>query len=84
MENAKKPARCGLSLNQETELLQLDFLVIHVLASLGIKFLDQQLFRCGFFVFVSRVEVTGAGCRFQLDFFASAFACHDGSLMNYA
>ena len=60
----------------ETELLQLHFLVVHMLASFWIKFLDQHLLGHGFLVFAGRVEVTGAGRGFQLDFFASAFGCH--------
>jgi hypothetical protein len=61
----------------KTELLQFHFLVIHVLASFGIKFFDQQFLGSGLLVFAGGVEVTGSGCRFQLDFFASAFGCHD-------
>jgi hypothetical protein len=67
----------GIAGNQ-TELLQLDFLVFHMLACLGIKFHDQHFFRCGLLVLVGRVEVTGSSRRLQLDFFASAFS-HGGS-----
>ena len=61
----------------QPELLQFGFLVFNVLASFGIKFHDQHFLGHGFLVFVGRVKVTGASCRFQLDFFASAFGCHD-------
>ena len=44
-----------------TELLQLDFFVFHMLASLGIKFHDRHFFGHGFLVFAGGVEVTGAG-----------------------
>ena len=60
----------------QAELLQFDFLVLHVLACLGIKFHDEHFFGRGFLVFGGRVKVTGAGGRFQLDFFACAFS-HD-------
>lgn len=59
-------------------LFQLDFFVFHVLACLGIKLHDQHLVGRGFLVLGGRVEVTGAGGGFQLDFFACAF-CHDGA-----
>jgi hypothetical protein len=65
-------------LQVQAELLQLDFLVFHMFACLGIKLHDQHLVRCGLLVFGGRVEVTRAGSRFQLDFFACAF-CHDDS-----
>jgi len=61
---------------QAEKLLQLHFFVVHMLASLGIKFLDQHLLGHGFLVLAGGVEVTGASCRFKLDFFASAFGCH--------
>jgi hypothetical protein len=47
-----------------------------MLASFGIKFLDQHFLGHGFFVLAGGVEVTGTRCGFQLDFFASAFGCH--------
>jgi hypothetical protein len=59
-------------------LFQLDFLVLDMLACLGIKLHDQHLVGRGFLVLGGRVEVTGAGGGFQLDFFACAF-CHDGA-----
>ncbi len=48
-----------------------------MLACFGIKFLDQHFFGHGLLVFAGGVEVTCACCGFQLDFFASAFGCHD-------
>jgi hypothetical protein len=73
----KKPAKKRAFLQEaEPELLQFHFLVVHVLASLGIKFLDQHLLGHEFFVLAGRVEMTSTGCGFQLDFFASAFGCH--------
>jgi hypothetical protein len=75
-QTKKSPLSGGLFCTK-TELLQFGFFVIHVLASFGIKFLDQQLLGSGFFVFAGGVEVTCTGCGFQLDFFASAFGCHD-------
>lgn len=50
-------------------LLQLGFLVRNVLTRDGIVLLDLHLFRHGALVLGGRVEMTGAGCRFQLDFF---------------
>ena len=52
-------------------LLQLGFLVLHVLARLRIELHDFDLLRRGLLVLVGRVEVTGAGRRFQLDLLAS-------------
>jgi hypothetical protein len=60
----------------QAELLQLDFLVFHMLASLGIKLHDQHFLGHGFLVFGGGVEVAGTRSGFQLDLFASAFACH--------
>jgi hypothetical protein len=60
-------------------LLQLGFLVSHMLARLGIKFHDGNLLRRGLLVFACGVEMAGSCSRFQLDFFASAFACHEGA-----
>jgi hypothetical protein len=74
----KKPAAAGFLLGQ-TELLQFDFLVLNVLASFWIKFHDQHFLGHCFLVLCGRVKVTSTSCRFQLDFFASAFACHDGA-----
>jgi hypothetical protein len=65
----------------EAGLFQLHFLVIDMLASFGIKFLDQHFLRHGFLVFARGVEMPSSGCGFQLDFFASAFGCHDASLI---
>jgi hypothetical protein len=74
----KKPASAGFLLGQ-AELLQFDFLVLNVLASFWIKLHDQHFLGHCFLVLGGRVEVTSTSCRFQLDFFASAFACHDGA-----
>jgi hypothetical protein len=75
--DVKKPAKKRAFLQEaEPELLQLHFLVVHMLASFGIKFLDQHLLGHGFLVLAGRVKVTSTCCRFQLDFFASAFGCH--------
>jgi hypothetical protein len=67
---------------QKAKLLQLGFFVFHVLASFGIKLHDRHFLGHGFLVFAGRVEVTGACAGFQLDFFASAFGCHDLFLLN--
>jgi hypothetical protein len=60
------------------KLLQLDFLIFDMLASLGVELHDQHLVGRGLLVFGGGVEVTGAGSGFQLDFFACAF-CHDAA-----
>jgi hypothetical protein len=75
--NTKTPHQAGFLVQGENRLFQFHFLVIHMLASFGIKFLDQQFLGGGLLVFAGGVEVTGTGCGFQLDFFASAFGCHD-------
>ena len=62
-----------------TELLQLDFFVFHMLASLGIKFHDQHLLGHGLLVLGRGVEVASTRSGFQLDLVASAFACHGAS-----
>jgi hypothetical protein len=75
----KKPAvdTAGfLECQVQTELLQLDFLVLNVLASFGVELHDRHFLGHCFLVFAGRVEVTSASCGFQLDFFASAFGCH--------
>jgi hypothetical protein len=69
--------RAGSS-KDKAELLELDLFVFHVLACFGIKFHDQHFVGRGFLVFGGRVEMTRAGSRFQLDFFACAFS-HDRS-----
>ena len=46
-----------------------------MLSSHRIKFLDRELFAHGLFVLGGRVEVTGAGGRFEFDFFT-----HDSCL----
>jgi hypothetical protein len=60
------------------QLLDLGFLIRHVLANNGIKFHDLHFLRLRAFVFRRGVEVTSTGCRFQLDLVASAFS-HDGA-----
>ena len=57
-------------------LLQLGFLVRHVLAGFRIVLGDFQLFRRGALVLCSGVKVTGTSARFELDLFTSAFG-HD-------
>src|SRR6218665_3476862 len=59
--------------------LELHFLVLHMLALLGVKARDGHFLRHGFLVFGRGVEVAGSCRRFQLDFVASAFACHGAS-----
>jgi hypothetical protein len=63
----------------QAELLQFDFLVLNVLASFWVELHDRHFLGHCFLVLAGRVEVTSTSCRFQLDFFASAFACHDGA-----
>jgi hypothetical protein len=47
-----------------------------MLASFGVELHDRHFLGHGFLVFAGRIEMTGAGRRFQLDFFASAFGSH--------
>eukprot|EP01041_Mallomonas_annulata_P015553 gene15553-32853_t len=61
---------------KRSSLFQLDFFVVHVLASFGIKFLDQHLLGRGLLVFGGGVEVAGSSGGFQLDLLACAFGCH--------
>jgi hypothetical protein len=70
------PHQAGYFSAGKTELLQLGFLVFHMLAGLGIKLHERHFLGHGFLVLAGGVEVTGTGRRFQLDFFASAFGCH--------
>ena len=56
------------------ELLQLGFLVHHMLASLGIEFHDLHFLGHGPFVLGRSIEVAGSCRGFQLDFFATAFS----------
>jgi hypothetical protein len=79
MQDNKKAAvftAAFLWLEKTADLLQLDFFVVHVLASFGIKFLDQHFLGRGLLVFGGGVEVAGTRSGFQLDLFASAFGCH--------
>eukprot|EP00825_Cyclidium_porcatum_P005651 TRINITY_DN1276_c0_g1_i1.p1 TRINITY_DN1276_c0_g1~~TRINITY_DN1276_c0_g1_i1.p1 ORF type:complete len:146 (-),score=14.48 TRINITY_DN1276_c0_g1_i1:4-441(-) len=59
---------------EEAELLQLDFLVSNMLTSLRVVLHELQLFRRRALVLGGGIEVPGASCRFQLDFFATAFS----------
>jgi len=61
----------------EAGSLQFGFFVLHMLASFGIKFHDRHFLGHGFFVLAGGVEMTGTSRRFELDFLASAFGCHD-------
>src|SRR5258706_1598398 len=73
----KKGSPCDpLSCLLSKGLLQLHFLVGHVLACLRIELHQFELFRRRLLVLVGRVEMTGAGARLELDLFASTF-CHD-------
>src|SRR5690606_2548691 len=62
-------------------ILRRGFLVVDMLASDRIKFLDQHLLGHVALVFGGGVEMTGAGGGFQLDLFANAFS-HDELLVN--
>jgi hypothetical protein len=75
----KKARISGLFIWNQTELLQFDFLVLNVLASFWVELHDRHFLGHCFLVLAGRIEVTSTSCRFQLDFFASAFACHDGA-----
>jgi hypothetical protein len=64
----------GFSLTRKpAELLQLGFLVVNVLASDRIKFLDQHLLGHVALVLGGRVEMTRAGGRLEFDLFADTF-----------
>jgi len=55
--------------HRRPDLLNLGFFVDHVLAGNRIEFLDLELVRGGALVLVGRVEMAGAGRRFEFDFF---------------
>src|SRR5690606_3131808 len=57
-------------------LLDLRFLVDHVLADFGVEFLDLHLLRMQAFVLRRRIEMSRTGGRDQLDLFA-----HDSALL---
>jgi hypothetical protein len=79
MADVKKPPgiAAGRFLEEmQPELLQLHFLVFHMLASFWIKFHDQHFLGHGLLVLCRRVEVASTRSGFQLDLVASAFACH--------
>ena len=65
----KKPGRAGFFKVQD-QLLDLAFLVDHMLTNNGIKFLDFHLPWHSAFVFGGGVEVTRASSRFQFNFVA--------------
>jgi hypothetical protein len=60
---------------QPWRLLQLRFLVHHMLAGLGIELHDLHFFGHGALVFAGGIEMSGTGRRFQFD-----FVSHDQSL----
>src|SRR5512147_2901487 len=74
----KNPPVGGFFVGQPVELLQLGFLVHHMLASLGIELADLHFLRHGLLVLGGGVEVAGARSGLQLDLFASAFS-HDST-----
>jgi hypothetical protein len=76
-KKTRRLSRAGF-LQEGTELLQFDFLVLDMLASFGVELHDQHLFRRCLFVLARGVKVTGARSGLQLDFFASAFS-HGGA-----
>jgi len=78
LRQQKSPQQRAFSMGQ-AELLQFDFFVFDVLASFWVELHDRHFLGHCFLVLAGRVKVTSASCRFQLDFFASAFACHDGA-----
>jgi hypothetical protein len=55
-------------------LLELHFLVDHMLTHDGIELLEREFFGRRFLVLGRGVEVTGAGCRFEFDFFTHDLA----------
>src|SRR5574337_469290 len=66
-----------------SRLLQLDFLVFHMLARLRVELHDRHLLGRGLLVLAGGVEVAGAGGRLQLDLLACAFGCHDESPLGF-
>jgi hypothetical protein len=86
VKGKKNPCRAGAFFENQSaagavrELTQLGFFVLDVLANDGVKFLDHHLFRHVALVFGGGVEVTGAGGRFEFDFFAYTFS-HDELLV---
>src|SRR5690554_2667770 len=69
----KKARGTGLFCGKSQVLLDLGFLVEHVLANNGIVFFDLHFLRHGALVLGRGVEVTSVSGRNQLDFFADAF-----------
>src|SRR5204863_170554 len=73
-QKQKAPLVRGFWLKTVDQLLDLGFLVRHMLTGDGIELRDLHLFRHGALVLGGRVEMTGTCGRFQLDLVASAFA----------
>ena len=69
----EKARKIGLFGRYDTQLLELRFLVDHVLASHRIELRDFHLTAGRLLVLRGGVEVTGTGRRFKLDLFAGAF-----------
>jgi len=61
--------RAGFFNHRGKRLLQLDFLVHHMLTSDGVKFHDLHLLGHVLFVLGRRVKVASSSGRFQFDFF---------------
>ena len=57
----KKNRREAVFLRVKKNSLEFDFLVLDMLACLGVELHDRHFFGHGFFVFAGRVEVTCAG-----------------------
>src|SRR5690554_45860 len=72
----KQRLSCWYSREPGDGLSQLGFLVHHVLANDRVVLHELELVRRGALVLRAGVEVTGAGRRFQFDFFTGAFG-HD-------
>jgi hypothetical protein len=77
----KKPlwAEAPAVFQESVELLQLDFFVSDMLASLGIKLHDLHFLGRCLFVLRRGVEVTCSSSGFQFDLLAGTFGCHDSS-----
>jgi hypothetical protein len=68
----KNPAQAGFFDCKQIQagLLKLGFLVHHMLANLGIVFLDFDLFRHRLLVLGRGIEMAGTGTGLEFDFFA--------------
>jgi hypothetical protein len=60
---------CHRDAAAEEKLFELRLFVIHMLTSHRIELLDDELFGHRFLVFGCRIEMAGAGGRFEFDFF---------------